>query len=81
VRVGTEVGAPAGPGYALRVDVGTAGLRIETAEDVLIDVRLALDESNRSGASFEEPQITVARDVDQSFDRATAATIVDEDRR
>src|SRR5262249_20693923 len=67
--------------FVLEIDIRTTGLRIETLENVLIDERLAFDELDRSRAALEEPDVTIARAVDQAFDRAAVALVVDEDRR
>src|SRR6516164_3963937 len=66
---------------AVRIDVGPPCLRIEFSEDVLPDERLAIDESDPAVCPLEEPQVAVARDVDQSLDRPAAAREVNEDRR
>ncbi len=66
---------------ARRIDVGPSGRRIETAIDVLIDVRFAVDEVDRARRALEEIEIPVARDVDEALYLPAAALIVDEDRR
>jgi hypothetical protein len=57
--------------------------RIEAAKHVLIDVRFAFDELDGSAvvAAIEKPQVAVARDVDQTFHGASAALIIDQNRR
>ena len=79
--VGTEVGLLARAGLVRRIDFRPAGFRIEAREHVLVHVRLAFDEMDRTAAAFQEPQVAVARDVDQTFDGASAALEVDQDRR
>src|SRR5262249_30285701 len=81
VRSGTEVGAPVGDGYVLRVTVGPPGFGIETSKDILINERLAFDELDRACASLEEPQVPVARDIDQTFVHAAVPLVVHEDGR
>src|SRR5207244_2642342 len=66
---------------AALTEVAAPRLRIEAAEDVLLHVRLALDEIDLPARPLEKPQVPVARDVDQSFDRAAVARVVDENRR
>lgn len=78
MRSGAKICTLASAGFVLRVHVRPSGLGIQTEEYVLIHVRLALDELDRPGASFEEPQITIAGDVNQSLDRTSVALVVDE---
>src|SRR6185436_14496046 len=58
-----------------------AGLRIEALEDVLLHERCAVDEIDLAARTLEEPEVAVARDVDQSLDRPAVAPEVDENRR
>src|SRR3989442_8031330 len=58
-----------------------SGLGIQTPEHILIDVGFAFDELDRPRASLEEPQITIARDINQAFDGASVALVVHEDGR
>src|SRR2546426_5904808 len=81
VRSRTKVGAFAGAGFVSGVHVRTSGLGIQTPEHILIDVGFAFDELDRPRASLEEPQITIARDINQAFDGAPVALIVHEDGR
>ena len=69
------------PGLRAGSTSGRPVFGIEATEDVLVDVRLAVDELDRAVRALEEPQIAVARDVDESLDRASVAPVVDEDRR
>src|SRR5262249_44684635 len=78
---GTEFRRFAGSRLTRRVDIRTAGLRIYAAKHVLFDERFAVDEIDRAVGAFEEPQIAVARDVNESLDRATVPLVVDGDRR
>ena len=73
------------PGLCVRIDIRPAGLRIQALEHVLIHVRLAFDELDAPvaahHAAIEEPQIAVARDIDQTLDGAPVALEIDQDRR
>src|SRR6185436_13394661 len=64
---GAELRGPAGTRLVCGIDVGPAGHRIEIAKYVLSHVWQALDEADRPGSPIEEPEVSVASDVDQSF--------------
>src|SRR2546430_785258 len=81
VRVRAERRGLSRDRFVRGVDFRPSRFRIEALEDVLIDVRLAFDERDRTGASLEKPQIPVTRDVDEPLDRAAVAPVVDENRR
>ena len=76
-----EICALTGARLAGGVDVGTARDRVETAEGGLAHERLAFDEPDGAVAALEEPEIPVARHVDESLHGAAVALVVDEDRR
>ena len=76
-----EVGHFAGARFFVWIDIGTSGLRIESAIDVVPHERRRFDEFDRAGRALEEIQNATARDVDQSLDRAAAALEVDQNRR
>src|SRR4029078_6664775 len=65
-----EFGKPASARLTRWIDIGPAGFRIDAAEYVLLHKRLAVHEIDSPVGSFQEPQVAVARDVDQSLDRA-----------
>ena len=75
----TEVGDLADVGLAALVDFRAARFRIEPLEDVLLDVRLAVDEVDRTGRALEEIQIAVAAEIHQSLDCSATAPEVDEE--
>jgi hypothetical protein len=60
----------------LRIHVGPSRDGIEAPEHVLIHVRFAFDEADRSFGALEKPQIAVARDIDEPFDGAAVAAVV-----
>ena len=80
MRAGTVIRPLAGAGLVSGIDVGTSRLGIKASEHILENVRFALDEPDRPGASLEKPQVAVARDVNESLDGASAALIVDKQR-
>src|SRR5207244_11657139 len=47
----------AGSGLVRRINIGTAGLRIEALEDVLLHERLAFDEVDLPVRTLEEPEV------------------------
>src|SRR5204863_6935081 len=67
--------------FARGIDVGPSRLWIEALEDVLLHVRLTVDEVDRAVRALHEPEIAVASDVNESLDRLAVALEVDEDRR
>src|SRR5262249_9606238 len=67
VRSRTEVGTLARSGFAFGIHIRTAGLRIQASKDILKNERLAFNELDRTGASFQEPEISVTRCVNQAF--------------
>ena len=69
------------PGLLDGIDVRPSSDRVETAEDGLSDEGFAFDELDGPVAALEKPEVSVASDVDESFDRAAVALIVHEDRR
>src|SRR5439155_20932673 len=69
----TEVGLLAGTRLTSGINVRPSGLRVEAPEDVLFHERLALDEVDLAASPLEEPEVAVARDVDQAFDRPAVA--------
>src|SRR2546426_6761025 len=77
----TEVGALAGLWNPVSIVVGTAGLRIDALEHVLLDVRGGGDEPDPISAPLQQVQIAVARRVHQSLDRAPVLLIVEDERR
>src|SRR5207248_10482817 len=56
-------------------------LRIQALEDVLIYERFALNEADSAVAALPEPQVTVASDIDQSFDGPPVALVIHQNRR
>src|SRR5262245_20445620 len=81
MRVWAEFRYLAGPWLSSGINLRTAGLGIKAQEDVLIHIRFAFHEPNGSAGTFEKPQITVARHVNQALDGAPAAPVIDKDRR
>src|SRR4030095_12941892 len=81
VRTRAEVSLLPRTWFASGVDVRPSSLRIETWKYRLRDERFPFHEADWPGAAFEEPQVPVARHVDQSSDRAVVALVVDENRR
>src|SRR4029450_9053655 len=73
VRVRAVFSLFAGPGLASRIDIGPTGLRVQASKHVLVHIPLPVDETNRSGAPLQEPEIAVAGDVDQALDRPFTA--------
>src|SRR2546427_4234051 len=77
----TEVGALTGLWNPLRMVVGTAGLRVDAPEHVLLDVRSGGDEPDPLPAPLQQVEGAVTRRVHQSLDRAPVLLIVDDERR
>src|SRR4029077_19907983 len=48
---------------------------------VLLDVGFAFDEANFGVAAFQEPQVPIAGDIDETLHRAVVAPVVDQNRR
>ncbi len=72
---------PGAAGLVLRIDVRPPGFRIEAPEHRLVHVGLAFHEVDRPVRALEEPEVAVARDVDQALDRPSVPLIVHENRR
>src|SRR5439155_23826002 len=81
VSVRTELCTVAGYRLVRRVNLRSARFRIEALRNILKHVRLSFDVLDRSRTAFEKPQITIARDVDQTFVGSAIALEVHEDRR
>ena len=81
MRIRTELGNFSGSGLALRIDLWPAGFGIETQEYVLIDVRFALDETDRTARTFQEPKIAIAGYIDQTLIELAATFEIHEDWR
>src|SRR5579863_1855963 len=66
-----------------RVHIRPARFGIDPAEHVLVDVRLALDEFDTSAgcrvATIQEPEVAVARHIDQTFEGAPVALEINQD--
>jgi hypothetical protein len=77
---GTEIRGLAGPWLASWIDVRPSRFRIEASEYVLRDEWDAIDEVDAAVRALE-PQIAIAGDVDQAFDRSAVSPEIDEDRR
>src|SRR5262249_37183095 len=74
VQVGAEVCALACTRFLGFVDFRPSGHRIEADVDILIDIRLAVDELDRAlRGALEKPEISVACDVDESLYGAAVA--------
>ncbi len=69
----------------LRVYLWFSSNRIETQEYVLLDVRLAFHKLDApailDGPAIEKPQISIARDIDQTLDGAPITLVIHQDRR
>src|SRR4029079_15670690 len=81
VRIRTKLGRLAGCRFVRRIDIRTPCLGVEFQEYVLIHVRFAFHETNWARSrTLEEPEISIACDIDKAFDSAATASKVDEDR-
>ena len=82
MRARAEVGAFAGARLSSGIDVGPSGHRIETRETRSASTN-GLPSTKRIGPvpALEKPEVSVARDVDEAFDRPAVALVVHEDRR
>ena len=64
-----------------RVVLGSAGLRIDLGEDILVDERVGGDEIDLVRAALEQPEVSIATRMDQALDVAAANSEVGQDRR
>ena len=71
----------AGAGLVFQIDLRAPGHGIEAEEHVLVDVGHTFDEVDPALGAFQEPEIAVARHVDQAADRPAVPFVVDQDRR